>query len=162
MKNLYDNDYININGNEVHRTAIIGDNVIIGKGNVIMPYAVIGERGFIRDAKTKGEVIIGNNNKIGCYVAVMSGADNLTSIGNNNLIMNYVNIGHNAKVGNDNEIGAGTVVGGHAEIGNRIQIKLHCLIRNRIKIGDGITIGMGTNVVKSIDEKKVYYGNPAK
>lgn len=158
--NLYDHNYINIDGNWIHETAIIGENVVMGTGNILMPYSVVGEVGFIRGSKTKGRILIGNNNKVGCHVTIMSGEDGLTKIGDGNLIMNHVNIGHNTEVGNNNEIGAGSIISGHVKIGNRVQVKVHCSIRNRVEIEDNVVVGMNTNVTKSLKKNKVYYGNP--
>jgi len=148
--------------NKIHETAIIGKNVSIGKGNIIMPYAVIGQTGFIRKGiKPEGKIIIGNNNSIGCYVNIMSGIDGMSEVGNDNLIMNHSNIGHDVFIGNENEIGAGTIVNGYAKINNRVKIKSGCVIRNRITIANYIIIGQGSNVVKDISVPGIYFGNPA-
>jgi len=134
---LYNDKYINIDGNYIHETAIIGKNVEIGTGNVIMPYAVIGETGFIRDADNqKGKVVIGDNNKIGCHASIMTGEKGETIIGNDNLIMNYANIGHDVKIKSNCEIGPGVIIGGHSTVDEEVKIKIGALIRNRININD--------------------------
>ncbi|MBV1952565.1 MAG: hypothetical protein KUG64_10290 [Cycloclasticus sp.] len=148
--------------NRIHETAIIGSNVEIGKGNTILPYAVIGQAGFIRKGeKPKGKVIIGDNNTIGCYVNIMIGSEGKTFIGDNNLIMNHSNIGHDVMIQNDNEIGAGSIVNGYARIKCSVKIKSGCIIRNRIAIESEVTIGQGSNVVKDILKAGTYFGNPA-
>ena len=38
---MYNEDWINIDGNEIHRTGIIDPCVTLGKGNRIGPYAVV-------------------------------------------------------------------------------------------------------------------------
>lgn len=160
---LYNHDYINIDGNQIHKTAIIGENVRLGKGNVIMPYAVLGEQGFIRGAQSKrGKVIIGNNNTIGCHTTVMAGEKGITQIGDDNMVMNYANIGHNVKIGNNNEIGAKSIVCGFTQIGSGNKIKTGVTIRNRLKIGNDNLIGMRSNVVMDISTGMLVYGNPAK
>lgn len=149
--------------NLIHSTAIVEDNVTLGKNNVIYPYAVIGLPGFIRDAdKSKGVVIIGDNNKIGSHASIQVGLNGQTIIGDDNLIMNYVNIGHDVTIGNNNEIGAASVVAGWVKIGDNNKIKLSVTIRNRITIGNDNIIGMGSNVVNNVDNSKVSYGNPSK
>jgi acyl-[acyl carrier protein]--UDP-N-acetylglucosamine O-acyltransferase len=153
------------NGNKIHVTAIIGDNVELGKNNTIYPYSVIGVPGFIRDAENStGKVKIGNNNKIGTHTAIMVGQDGTTEIGDNNLIMNYVNIGHDTIIGSDNEIGAGTVIAGWVKIGDCNKIKIRCTIRNRKKITNGNIIGMCSNITKDFESDRgwLIYGNPAK
>ena len=165
MKKLWDDEvnFINVEGNFIHKSAIIGENVTLGKNNVIMPFVVIGQPGFIRDMdKSESKIEIGNNNWIGNHAVIMAGKEGKTVIGNNNMIMNYCNIGHNVVIGNNNEIGAKTIICGHTQIGSDNKIKVSVSIRNRISIGDNNLIGMGSVVVKDIWNHKIIYGNPAK
>lgn len=151
------------NNNLIHETAIICKNVDLGKNNKIMPYSVIGETGFIRNSdNAEGSVIIGDNNIIGCHTAIMVGESGKTIIGNDNLIMNYVNIGHNVKIYNNCEIGVGSKVCGWVEISNNVMIKANCTIRNRKKIGEKCLIGMGSNIVKDIESNKKVLGSRIK
>ncbi len=162
---LYNQDFLQSHGNNwIHKTAIIGDNVKFGSGNVIMPYSVIGQPGFIRDAdKHGGVVMIGDNNRIGNFVSIMTGEKGDTVIGSNNLVMNYVNIGHNVVMGNDCEIGPKTIIAGHTIVGNEVKMKLGVLIRNRARIGDKVLIGMGSVVVmEHVPDSVTIFGNPAK
>jgi UDP-N-acetylglucosamine acyltransferase len=156
-------EYRSVNGNLIHSTAVIAGNVKLGKGNIIMPYAVIGETGFIRNASdAEGIVEIGDDNKIGCHVSIMAGLKGVTKIGSSNLIMNFVNIGHDCIIGYGNEIGAKCIVAGWSKIGNECKIKVGAMIRNRKSIGDRTVVGMGAIVVKDLPANVVAYGNPAK
>jgi acyl-[acyl carrier protein]--UDP-N-acetylglucosamine O-acyltransferase len=149
--------------NKIHSTAIVEDNVIMGNYNTIYPYAVIGLPGFIRNSENaNGIVIIGNNNKIGSHASIQCGLSGETKIGDDNLIMNYVNIGHDTVIGSNNEIGAGSIVAGWVVVGNNNKIKLNVTIRNRIKIGNNNIVGMSSNVVCDIGSNKMLYGNPSK
>lgn len=159
---LYNSDFFDDGSNLIHLTAIIGDNVKLGKGNIIMPYAVIGQLGFIRGAKkAEGKVLIGDNNHIGCHAVIMTGEKGDTVIGSNNMIMHYVNIAHNVRIGNENEIGSQSVICGHTVIGHRNRIKVSCAIRNRLTIGSDNVIGMGSNVIDPIGDDGKWAGNPA-
>lgn len=152
-----------IGDNKIHHTAIIGENVILGKGNIIYPYSVIGLVGFIRNLENpEGKIIIGDYNWIGCHTSFMSGKTGETTIGDNNLIMNYVNIGHDSQIGNNNEIGAKSLVAGWSVIGDNNKIKLNCILRNRKKIGSNNIIGMSSNIVSDLGSNGLYYGNPCK
>ncbi len=157
-------EWIYKDGNKIHHTAVIMDNVTMGTGNTVFPYTVIGLPGFIREDDCANKmVVIGNNNKIGTNVSIMAGNVRDTVIGDNNLVMNYVNIGHDVIVGSDNEIGARTTLAGFSEIGDFNKIKLTCTIRNRAIIGSHNLIGMGSIVVKSFpDDNLVIFGHPAK
>ena len=158
-KDLYNSEWIEIDGNKVHRTALIADTVKLGKGNVIYPYAVIGYRGFVRsEEELTGSVTIGNNNRIGAHAFIAHDV----VIGDDNILMSYVNIGHNCKIGNTNEIGAKSIFCGHVTIGNYNKIKVSVSVRNRLLIGNATLIGMGSVVVKNVTNGKEVKGNPAK
>lgn len=147
----------------IHETAIIHDNVTLGNNVTIGAYCVIGSPGAIRNSeKRNGEVYIGDNTVIQNHVCIMVGEEGVTRIGKNNLIMNYVNIGHNCYIGDNNEIGVGTIMGGWSRMEDNNKIKLRCTIRNRVSIGGNNLVGMCSNVVKSILSHKVCYGNPAR
>lgn len=149
--------------NEIHPTALIGANVRLGKGNTIGPYCVIGHPGAIRNIMDfSGEVHIGDNNTIGCHVTIAAGADGITKVGSDNIIMNHANIGHNSTVGNGIEVGAGTIICGWAKVEDKVRIKAHCTIRNRKTIGEGSVIGMGANVIADVPPLTTVMGNPAK
>ena len=52
-----------IKGNLIHPTAIINwDELIIGKGNIIGPYVVIGNKAQWKNKKNSGKIKIGNKN----------------------------------------------------------------------------------------------------
>lgn len=164
---LYNSDWINIDGNSIHKTAIIHPNVRLGKGNTIGAYCVIGSNGEIRGVSQddfKGRVVIGNNNVISEFVSIQRpfNEGSKTTIGNDNLIMAHCHVGHDSKIGNGCEICTGTVIGGYVKIYDGARIKLKSVIRNRVTIGEFSTIGMGSVVTKSVNEYSIVYGNPAK
>lgn len=166
-KDLYYSDWINIDGNNIHKTAIIHPNVKLGTGNTIGAYCVIGSNGEIRNVSQddfKGTVEIGNNNIISEFVSIQRPfkEGSLTKIGNRNLIMAHVHIGHDAKIYDDTEICTSSVIGGYAQIHFRAKIKLGCIIRNRIVVGTDAVVGMGAVVTKNVMQGEVVYGNPAK
>tara|TARA_B100000131_G_C18116837_1_gene611556 strand:+ start:141 stop:644 length:504 start_codon:yes stop_codon:yes gene_type:complete len=161
---MFENDeWRVVGGNRIHNTCIINDNVIMGTGNVIYPYTVIGLPGFIRDSDLAlRKIFIGSNNWIGTNVSIMVGSEKDVTIGDDNLIMNYVNIGHDVEIGNSNEIGARSMIPGFCKIGSFNKIKLSCTIRNRVVIGDRNIIGMGSVVTKSFEgDDLLIYGSPA-
>lgn len=161
--NIYDFDYIDVGLNKVHKDAKVYPNVTLGKNNIIMPFAIIGYPGFLRGIQEyTGSIHIGDNNIIGCHTAIMVGDKGKTTIGDDNLVMNYVNVGHNCQIGNSNELGAGSILAGNIIIGDGNKIKTHCTLRNRIEIGDNNTVGQGSNVVKSVGNDQLIKGNPAK
>ena len=158
---FYNDEFIDDGRNKIHKTANIASNVKLGRGNIILPHSVIGYPGAIRELESyNGMIEIGNNNFIGVGVTIMGGRK-YTHIGDRNIIMNKVNIGHDCTILSDNEIGAGTIISGHVFIGLNNKIKINCSIRNRIKIGSDNLIGQSSNIIEDIEDGETWYGNPA-
>ena len=164
--NLYEHEYINLDGNYIHRTAIIYDNVKLGTGNWIGAYSVIGSNGEIRGVdqkKFKGTVSIGDNNIISEHVTIQRPYEfRTTYIGNDNIIMAHSHIGHDVKIMNDCEICTGAIIGGYTVIESGVKVKLGATLRNRLRIGLNALIGLGSVVVKDVQKGAIVYGNPAK
>jgi UDP-N-acetylglucosamine acyltransferase len=165
-KEIYNQDVINIDGNWIHKTAIIYPNVKLGIGNVIGAYSVIGSNGEIRGVNQnefEGFVTIGDNNVISEHVTIQRPfKKEATSIGNDNIIMAHAHIGHDVYIGNRCEICTGTIIGGYSIIKDNVKLKLGVTVRNRIIIGNGALIGLGSVVVKDVEPGVTIYGNPAK
>ena len=166
MSEFYNVDFINIDGNYIHRTPIIHDNVRLGTNNWIGAYCVIGSNGEIRgkDQKAfKGNVVIGDNNVISEHVTIQRPYEFVsTYIGDNNIIMAHSHIGHDVKVLNDCEICTGVIIGGYTVIESGVKIKLGSTLRNRLRVGSNALIGLGSVVVKDVDKDTIVYGVPAK
>lgn len=155
---FYNTNWIEIDGNKIHKTAVIADNVKLGKGNTIYPFAVIGYEGFTWEKPKDSTVYIGDNNQIGAHTFI---AHSL-KIGDNNVIMSGVNIGHNCIIGSDNKIVANSTLCGYVVMGNKNRINAGVTIINRLLIGDACTIGAGAVVVKDVHSGKMVKGNPAR
>lgn len=159
-------DWIEIDGNKIHHTAIIYPCVKLGTGNIIGPYSVIGSNGEIRGKKFdefKGSVSIGNNNVISEHVTIQRPfEEQSTVIGNDNLIMAHSHIGHDVHIGDQCEICTGTIIGGYTIIESGVKLKLGVTVRNRLRIGMKSLIGLGSTVVKNVPADSIEYGNPSK
>jgi acyl-[acyl carrier protein]--UDP-N-acetylglucosamine O-acyltransferase len=164
---IYNDQWINISGNKVHTTAIIHESVILGTGNIIGAYCVIGSDGEIRGKdhdNYKGSVIIGNNNVISEMVTIQRPFEEgkVTVIGNDNIIMAHAHIGHDAVIGDRCEICTTSIIAGYCTLQSDVKIKLGAVTRNRITIGKGSIVGMGSVVTKDVAENVTVIGNPAK
>jgi UDP-N-acetylglucosamine acyltransferase len=166
MNDIYTSDWINIDGNHVHRTAVIFPNVRMGKGNWIGAYAVIGGNGEIRgkaQADFAGWVEIGDNNVISELVTIQRPFEpNPTRIGSGNIIMAHAHVGHDVTIGNNCEICTGVILGGYAVIKDGAKVKLGVTVRNRKTVGAFALVGLGSAVVADVADGAVVYGNPAK
>jgi UDP-N-acetylglucosamine acyltransferase len=166
-EDIYTADYINTDGNHIHKTAIINSGVKLGKGNWIGAYSVIGSNGEIRGVKQtdfKGVVEIGDNNIISEHVTIQRPYEegSVTKVGNNNIIMAHAHIGHDAVIEDNCEICCTSVIAGHTTVKEGAKIKLGVITRNRITIGEHSIVGMGSVVTKDVPERQVWVGNPAK
>lgn len=140
-------------GSWIGPNVTIMENVTIGKNCKIFPGAVIG--GVPQDLKFQGEdtyVEIGDNNTIREFVTINRGtsARNLTSLGNNCLLMAYTHIAHDCKLGSNIIIAnsvqmAGEVqvddfaiIGGSSAIHQFVHIGSHCIIQGGSLVGKDV------------------------
>lgn len=104
----------------IHKSARIGNNVFLGKGNLIGAFttiaadAYIGNYNFIQSNIIIGhDVVIGNWNRIDSYVMCVGGI----KIGDENMIHTAAVLNHNVIVGNNTHIGACSFVTRNVEDG---------------------------------------------
>ena len=152
--------------NYIHPTALIADNVIMGTGNYIGPYCVIGFPPEHADyfPNSPFGVEIGDNNKITGHVTIDAGTEDDTIMGDNNFIMKRVHIGHDCDLNNNIRISPNAVLGGHTWIEDYANIGMGAIIHQNQTIKKGCMIGMGAIVCKNLqmDEFDTIFGNPAR
>jgi len=158
-------DYKIIEGNKVHKTAVINWNKVqIGKNNIFYPYSVIGEDAQHPYRKSDGKVIIGDNNIFREFTTVHlpTSANSNTTISNNCYLMVKSHIGHDCFI-EDNVILSNDVnVAGNTYIMKFSQIGLSSVIHQEQVIGSYSMIGMSTVIGKKINVKPgyIYTGSP--
>lgn len=119
---------------------VIGKNIKIGKGNVFYPNCVIGRNpqmlGAGPDSKF-GSLEIGNNNIIREFVTIHPSIypDGTTSIGDNNLIMIGVHIGHDCVLDDKIVLSNNTQVSGHCKIETGVWLSGVVLLHQFITVG---------------------------
>jgi UDP-N-acetylglucosamine acyltransferase len=137
------------------RTRIMGQAYLegptwIGEDNVFFPYSTIGVAS--QDLKYKGEraeTRIGSRNKIREFVTIHRGTEGgglVTSIGDDNLLMAYVHIAHDARVESHAILGHGATIGGHVSVGEWANIGAFSGVHQYCRIGRHAMIG-GYSVV---------------
>jgi len=153
----------------IHSNCSIYDNVKIGRNVIIDAGCVIGAAGFgfIRDEEgvptqfpQLGGVIIEDEVEIGANSCIDRGALQDTIIRKGAKIDNLVHVGHNAEIGEYTYLIACTTIGGSTKIGKRCWIAPSRIL-NKITIGDDVTIGYGSIVMKSVPSGTTYMGTPA-
>lgn len=133
-------EYVKIGeGCNISSHVVIGKNTVIGKNNRIFQFASVGEEPI--DHTFQGEfsqLILGDHNIIRECVTIHSGTakqDCITRVGSNNLIMNYVHIGHDCKVGNNVTLVNNAALAGHVCVGDFATIGINSGIHQFCLIG---------------------------
>ena len=162
---------------------LIGPDVEIGAGTVVESHVVIkgptriGSRNHIYQFSTVGEstpdlkyrnepteLHIGDDNVIRENVTIHRGTVQdraLTEIGDRNLLMAYVHIGHDSRVGNDTILVNNTALAGHVEVGDWAILSGYTLVHQFCKIGAHSFSGMGTSIGKDVPAYITVAGSPA-
>lgn len=152
-------------------SVVINGEVIIGNNCNIKPNSVIGEPGFgfERDKDGKpihfphiGKIILGENVWIGSCSTIERATLGITRLGNNVKVDDLVQIGHNVEVMDNTLIMAGAIICGGAKIGKNCWIAPKSVIKEKVTIGNFVTVGLGTVVIRDVDDGLTVVGVPAR
>src|SRR5712692_11990079 len=111
----------------------------IGEDNIFFPYTTAGVAS--QDLKYKGEraeTRIGSRNRIREFVTIHRGTEGgglVTRIGDDNLLMAYVHIAHDAQVGSGVIMGNGATLAGHVSVGDHAVIEAFSGVHQLCRIG---------------------------
>jgi len=145
--------------------AVIEGHTTIGKNNRIFPHAAVGT--IPQDLKFAGEhveLIIGDNNTIREFTLLnpgTKGGGSVTRIGNGNLLMGYVHLGHDVILGNNCILANGATLAGHVELGNHVVIGGLTPVHQFVHIGDYAMIGGASALSQDIPPFCLAEGNRA-
>ena len=145
--------------------AVIEGDTTIGKNNRIFSHAAIGT--IPQDLKYNGEdvqLVIGDNNIIREFTLLnpgTKGGGSVTKIGNGNLLMAYVHLGHDVIVGDNCILANAATLAGHVEIGNHVVIGGFTPVHQFIHIGDYAMIGGASALTQDIPPYCLAEGNRA-
>ena len=145
--------------------AVIEGDTTIGKNNRIFSHSAVGT--IPQDLKFKGEdvqLIIGDNNTIREFTLLnpgTKGGGSITKIGNNNLLMGYVHLGHDVIIGDHCILANGATLAGHVEVGNYVVVGGLTPIHQFVHIGDYAMIGGASALAQDIPPYCLAEGNRA-
>lgn len=152
-------------GSVIESHAVIKGPTVIGANNHIYQFSTVGEA--TPDLKFRGEAtrcIIGDNNVIREGVTIHRGTvqDRAeTVIGNNNLFMAYVHIGHDSVVGNNVIMVNNASLAGHVKVSDWAILSGFTLVHQFCKIGSHAFAGMATVIGKDVPAFVTVSGSPA-
>jgi UDP-N-acetylglucosamine acyltransferase len=145
--------------------AVIEGKTTIGKNNRIFSHAAVGT--IPQDLKFNGEdveLIIGDNNTIREFTLLnpgTKGGGSITKIGNGNLLMGYVHLGHDVILGDNCILANGATLAGHVELGNHVVIGGLTPVHQFVHIGDYAMIGGASALAQDIPPYCLAEGNRA-
>ena len=163
--------------------AIIGENVKIGADTSIGAHVVIegpteiGVRNRIfagaiigsepQDLKYKGGeswVKIGNYNQIREYVTInrATGEDEVTQLGDHNLLMAYAHVAHNCIIENEVIIANSVALAGHIHIESKARISGVLGVHQFVHIGSLAMVGGMSRIERDVPPFAIVEGNPAR
>jgi UDP-N-acetylglucosamine acyltransferase len=149
----------------IDRDVIIGDNNVfqnsvtinqgarIGNGNEVLAGASLSTKP--QDLKFQGEITtcqIGDNNSIRENVTISRGtaSKGTTIVGNNNLLMENMHIGHDCEIGNGCIIGNSTKFAGEVIVDDFAIISACCLFHQFLHVGGYIMFQGGSRTSQDI------------
>jgi UDP-N-acetylglucosamine acyltransferase len=153
-------------GTVIHHGAIVIGWTTLGERNQIHPYSCIGVTP--QDKKYRGEraeLIMGNDNVIREHVTISIGTEGggaATKLGDRNLLMNTVHVGHDCVIGNDCVFASGAGLAGHCTVEDFAIIAGQAGIHQFCHVGAHAMLGGGSKVGKDIPPFVVAQGYPAR
>lgn len=137
-------------GTKLHNNVTVIGHTTIGSDNEIFPNAVLGAAP--QDKKFKGEptrLVIGDGNMIREAVTIHVGTEaggGVTRIGDNNLLMVGVHLGHDVTLGNECIFANNVMLAGHCHVGNRVSMMGGAALHHFVSMGDFVFVGAYTKV----------------
>jgi UDP-N-acetylglucosamine acyltransferase len=132
----------------------VAGHTTVGARTRVWPFASIGHEP--QDLKYRGEptrLEIGADNAIREHVTMNPGtADGggLTRVGDRNLFMVGVHVGHDCLVDDDVIMANNATLGGHVQVGRFAVLGGLCAVHQRVRIGTGAMVGGMTGVEKDV------------
>lgn len=146
---------------EIH----MGNNVIIRENTVIGADGLSTDRDENGRALTMpqfGGVVIEDDVQIGALTVIARGAIDNTILSRGSKIDNSTFISHNVVLGEDSFVVGESIMFGSSSTGKQAFISGNSTIRDGRHIGDKAIVGMGSVVVRNVEDGAVVKGNPAK
>ncbi|MDG1241316.1 MAG: acyl-ACP--UDP-N-acetylglucosamine O-acyltransferase [Opitutae bacterium] len=151
-------------GTVVMHHATVDGATTMGAGNEVHPYAYVG--GKTHDLKYKGGVQrlqIGDRNVFREFTTVHCATtdDQITILGNDNLVLSYSHVAHECVIGNHLIMSSHAALGGHVIVGNHVNVGWGAGVHQFCRLGDHGMVGAASKVVQDVPPFTISDGNPA-
>jgi UDP-N-acetylglucosamine acyltransferase len=168
-------------GAEIGPFCVIGEHVRVGSRTrllahvVVNGYTTLGEDCEVhpfcsvgapsQDRKYHGErayTTIGNRTILREYVSVhrATGEDEVTSIGDDTLLLAYVHIAHNCRIGNHVTMSSTAQLAGHVSIEDYANVGGQTGVHQFVRIGAHSMVGGGTKLKRDVPPYFLVEGHP--
>lgn len=84
------------------------------------------------------------------------------NIGNFNSFGGFSSLGHDCKIGDFNTIMPAVQICGYVEVGCDNFFGVSSIVLQMNKVGNGVTLGAGSILMKDAEDNRTYFGNPAR
>lgn len=153
----------------LHPGVYLGPKVKMGQGCAIQANASLGSAGFgyVWSGSEHvampqvGGVVLGNRVEIGANSCIDSGTFQATEIGDNCLLDNHVQVGHNCKLGRFVILCGKVGISGSVTIGDGAIFAGSSGAAGHISIGAGAKVGAKAAVTSDVAQGQTVAGNPA-
>lgn len=152
-------------GSIIESHVVVKGPTKIGRDNRIFQFSSVGED--TPDLKYKGEptrLVIGDRNIIREGVTIHRGTiqdRSETTIGDDNLLMAYVHVGHDSVIGNNVILVNNTALAGHVHVDDWAILGGFTLVHQFCRIGAHCFTGMGSAIGKDVPAFVLVTGAPA-
>lgn len=99
---------------------------------------------------------------IGNFIAAQVSMNAFAKMGNHCILNTGCIIEHECTLENGVHIAPGAVLAGNVYIGENSFIGANAVVKQGVKIGNHVTVGAGSVVLKDIPDHEIWVGNPAK
>lgn len=142
---------------------LMGDRALIHPGASIGQdgFGFATDKGFHHKVKQLGRVVIGNDVEIGANTTIDRGAGPDTVIGDNCMIDNLVQLGHNVELKRGCVIVSQTGIAGSTKLGQFVVTGGQVGIAGHLIIGDQVQLAAKSGVHKNLQSGQIYGGIPA-
>lgn len=146
----------------ISHVVIEGPNTLIGADNTVYPFSVLGAAPqVLDDAGEDTGLVIGDRNTFREMQSVHrgSGTDGQTRIGNDNLLMSHVHVGHDCTVGSHNVLASYVGLSGHVTVHDHVTMGGQAGVAQRRRVGSHSYIGGASAIDKDVPPYAAGYGN---